>query len=275
MSEQTRRVAVIGDVGGYVKHLRHALGLLGVTDETWPDGLHVIQVGDLFGGRADVDVARLVAPHIAAGRWTQLVGNWELFAVGGPVVGRAGREAHRAALAEFAAWHRDGLVQRAEAITSSTGLTGVITHAGIGHAFWMHDLDGEPDPFRIVGTLNSMPLGQIIRPGAMLGCDREPAPGPIWAATAEVYRDWTNCPWPQIHGHTTAWRQKFGWSQFLPHHFHERCKVDRGHVTFVPSEGSPPIIGIDPALWDRSALGSLRPLVFTTRAADLEPVSTS
>lgn len=84
-----------------------------------------------------------------------------------------------------------------------------------------------------------------------------------------------NCPWPQIHGHTTAWRQKFGWSQFLPHHFHERCTVDRGRVTFVPSEGSPPIIGIDPALWDRSALGSLRPLVFTTRTADLEAVSTS
>jgi len=31
------RVAVIGDVGGYVRHLRHALGRLCVTDSVWPD----------------------------------------------------------------------------------------------------------------------------------------------------------------------------------------------------------------------------------------------
>ena len=55
------RVAVIGGVGGYVAHLRHALAQLGVTDSVWPDDLHVIQVGDLFGGRADVEVAELVA----------------------------------------------------------------------------------------------------------------------------------------------------------------------------------------------------------------------
>jgi len=273
MSEPTRRVAVIGDVSGYVEHLRHALGSLGVTDGAWPDDLHVVQVGDLFGGRADIDVARLVAPHIAAGQWTQLVGNWELFAVGGPIVGRAGRQAHPAALAEFAAWHRDGLVQRAETITSSSGVTGVVTHAGIGHAFWMQDLAGEPDPFRVVGSLNSMPIAQIARPGTMTGCDGEPAPGPIWAAASEVYRCWTTCPWPQIHGHTTAWRPKFGWSKFLPHHLQIRCTADRGHVTFVPSDGSPPIIGIDPALWDRSPRGSLRPLAFSTSPAVVETVT--
>jgi len=265
---------VIGDVGGYVEHLRHALAELGVTDDEWPDDLHVIQLGDLFGGRADIEVARLVAPHIDAGRWTQLIGNWELGAVGGPTVGRAGREAHPAALAEFAAWHRDGLVQRAETITASSGVTGVITHAGIGHAFWEHDLGGEPDPYRVIGLLNSMPLGQVARAGTMLGCDREPAPGPIWAATNEVWRNWTTCPWPQIHGHTTAWRQKFGWSQFIPHHFHDRCTIDRGHVIYRPSEGSPPIIGIDPALWDRSPLGALRPLVVTT-AVERIPIGRS
>ncbi len=63
------RVAVIGDVGGYARHLRHGLGKLGVTDSVWPDDLHVIQVGDLFGGRADVEVAELVGPHLRCGRW--------------------------------------------------------------------------------------------------------------------------------------------------------------------------------------------------------------
>ena len=89
-----RRVAVIGDVGGYVRHLRHALGQLGVTDSVWPGDLRVSQVGDLFGGRADVEVAELVGPHLRAGRWTQLIGNWELEAVGGAAIGRAGRTVH-------------------------------------------------------------------------------------------------------------------------------------------------------------------------------------
>lgn len=96
-----RRVAVIGDVGGYVGHLRHALGQLGVTDSVWPDDLHVIQVGDLFGGRADVEVAELVGPHLRAGRWAQLIGNWELEAVGGVAIGRAGRTVRPDAVAEF------------------------------------------------------------------------------------------------------------------------------------------------------------------------------
>ncbi len=268
MSERTRRIAVIGDVGGFPRHLRHAFGSLGVTDDAWPADLHVIQVGDLFGGRADLDVARLVAPHIAAGHWTQLVGNWELFAVGGPMVGRAGRQAHPRALAEFAAWFQDGLVQRAATVTSSTGVTGVVTHAGVGRAFCEHDLAGEPDPFRVVGRLNSMPIEQVARPGSMCGAHEESAPGPIWASEAEVYRDWTVCPWPQIHGHTTAWQPTLGWSKYLPHHLRDRCTIDRGHVTFTPTDGSPPIIGIDPALWDRSPVGALRPLVFTTAPAE-------
>ena len=257
-------MAVIGDVGGFVNHLQHALESLGVRDDCWPDDLHVIQVGDLFGGRADCDVARLVAPHLAAGRWTQLVGNWELGAVGGIPIGKAGRSPDPQAIAEFSAWHRDGLVQRAATVTSSKGATGVVTHAGISYGFWMQDLLGEPDPFRVVGALNSMPLDQLARPGAMLGFEGEPAPGPIWSSANETWREWRVCPWPQIHGHTTAWRPKLGWAPWIPEEIRRRCVVDRLHATFTPSEGSPPIIGIDPGLWDRSVVGELRPLVFTT-----------
>lgn len=88
--------AVIGDVGGHVGHLVDCLSALGVRDGVWPDGLHVVQVGDLFGGGdGDVEVARLVQPLLYAGLWTQLVGNWELAAVGGPEVSAGdGRRAH-------------------------------------------------------------------------------------------------------------------------------------------------------------------------------------
>ena len=173
------RVAVIGDVGGYVAHLRYALGQLGVTDTVWPDDLHVIQVGDLFGGRSDVEVAELVAPHLRTGRWTQLIGNWELEAVGGVAIGRAGRTVQPGAAAEFRCWHRDGLIRRAAAVTSSSGAVGVVTHAGISRGFWKNDLRSEPDARLVAERLNTMRLDDVARPGSMFGRPDEPAPGPI------------------------------------------------------------------------------------------------
>ncbi len=258
------RTAVIGDVGGYVAHLRNALGRLGVTDAAWPYDLHVVQVGDLFGGRADVEVAQLVAPHLRAGRWTQLIGNWELEAVGGVAIGRAGRTVHPEVVTEFRRWHRDGLVRRAAAVTSSSGVVGVVTHAGISRGFWKNDLRSEPDACRVVEMIETMRFDNVARPGSMFGRPDEPAPGPIWSNEAETWREWVECPFPQVHGHTTAWRSTLGWSDFLPEELRQRCRIDRGHAIFTPSPGSPPIVGIDPSLWDRSPADALRPLVFGT-----------
>lgn len=256
------RVAVIGDVGGYVGQLHHALGQLGVTDSVWPEDLHVIQVGDLFGGRDDLAVAELVAPHLRAGRWTQLIGNWELEAVGGVAGGRSGRTVQLDAIVEFRGWHRDGLTRRAATVTSSSGAVGVVTHAGISRGFWKIDLRSEPDAQTVVERLNTMRFDDVARPGSMLGRPDEPAPGPIWSSSAETWRDWVECPFPQVHGHTTAWSPTLGWSDHVPEGLRERARVDRGHVVFTPSPGSPPIVGIDPGLWDRSLVGALRPLVF-------------
>lgn len=72
-------------------------------------------------------------------------GNWELEAVGGVAIGRAGRTVHPDAVAEFRCWHRDGLVRRAASVTSSMGSVGVVTHAGISRGFWRNDLRSEPD----------------------------------------------------------------------------------------------------------------------------------
>jgi hypothetical protein len=124
-----------------------------------------------------------------------------------------------------------------------------VTHVGIARGFWKNDLRSEPDVRLVVERLNTMRLD-------------EPAPGPIWSSEAETWRDWVECPFPQVHGHTTAWRSTLGWSNLLPGEMRDRAKVDRGHVIFTPSPGSSPIIGIDPGLWDRSVAGALRPLIF-------------
>jgi len=261
-----RRVAVIGDVGGYVSHLEHALGSLGVTSSTWPDDLEVIQLGDLFGGRDDIAVAELVGPHLAAGRWTQLVGNWELEAVGGPQVFNAkGRTADPDALQTFARWADNGAVRWATTVTSAKGAVGVVTHAGISHGFWSRDLAGCRDPVQVVERINSMPLDQVARPGEMCGRPTERAPGPVWASCAELWASWTVSPFAQIHGHTSSWNAwKNQWNTRTPPEALDRARHDRGHVTFRPSSTSPPIVGIDPGLWDRSRPGALRPLVFAS-----------
>lgn len=255
-------MAVIGDVGGYVEHLRHALASLGVTDTVWPVGLEVIQLGDLFGGRDDMAVAELVGPHIYAGRWTQLVGNWELEAVGGPTVTNAqGRAADTGALQAFARWHASGAVRWAITVEGSSGTKGLVTHAGVGYGFWSSDLHGERDVTTVASRLNSMPIDQVARPGSMFGRPDERAPGPVWASTPELWTDWQVCPFPQIHGHTCAHSAR-GWNTWVPAKLREKATFDRHHVTFKPSTKSSPIIGIDPGLWDTSRLGALRPLVF-------------
>ena len=55
-------------------------------------------------------------------------------------------------------------------------------------------------------------------------------------------------------------------SDFLPENLRCRARADRGHVIFTPSPGSPPIIGVDPGLWDHSVAGALRPLVLRSPA---------
>ena len=76
-------VAIIGDVGGHAGQLAQCLAHLGVTPAVWPEGLTVVQVGDLLGGVDDRRVVAMVEPHIVAGRWVQLLGNWDSRALGG------------------------------------------------------------------------------------------------------------------------------------------------------------------------------------------------
>lgn len=91
----------------------------------------------------------------------------------------------------------------------------------------------------------------------MSGRPDEPTPGPIWSSTAGTLRDWIECPFPHVHGHTSAWSPTLGWSDRVPEALRERAGVDRGHVVLTPSLGSPPIVGIDPGLWGRSVAGTL------------------
>jgi hypothetical protein len=121
------RVAIIGDVGGFVEQLVACLECLGVTSSVWPDDLKVIQLGNLIGGNQDVRFCDVVELHLRAGRWTQLAGNWELEAVGGPAVSSAKRgSADPKAIARFRGWFDADLVssrQRSRLVSDASPLS--------------------------------------------------------------------------------------------------------------------------------------------------------
>lgn len=264
MSWPAWRIAVIGDFAGFLDHLRAALATLGVTASHWPDDLLVIQVGDLLGGRDDLDVVELIAPHVATRRWVQLLGNWELEAADDPQVTNAkGRTADVEALRVFRDWYQDGLVHHAVGVNTESGATGVITHAGISHGFWSQDLAGSTDGQDVVEMIRSMALRQVARPGEMFGGDAETAPGRSGHRGRRHGRGGRrhhSLRSTDTQHHGTRYRR--AWWDTAPADIDDHAIVKNGHVIFRASAEALPFVTVDPGLWDRSPVGSLQPLVF-------------
>ena len=243
--------------------------MLGVTSTDWPDDLHIIQVGDLLGGRDDLAIAQRVSPYIEAGHWTQLIGNWELEAVGaGPVTDRHGRSANPAALDIFGEWYENAQANWAPTATSSSGTTAIVTHAGLSRTWLEAHFTSWADvpAMHLAGYINSnSDLAVNTHEGEMTGRRNPVGGGPVWASRNELWSSWLNhpMPWPQIHGHTTAYdhrrRTYLDWinTHLASHHDHHTDTWRR-----TPEDN--PIIGIDPGLWDRSPAGSIKPLILNT-----------
>lgn len=263
------RVAILGDVGGFVDQLVACLSRLGVTSSVWPDDLHVIQVGDLLGGNQDVACCDLVEPHLRTGRWTQLAGNWELEAVGGPAVtSRKRGAADPAAIARFGGWFDAGLVAFATTVTTRSGRTAVVTHAGVTQQWWLEYCDAETDPVLAAAMINEAPRNPLYLNGEMCGRPGS-APSPVWASTRELWSSWApgGLPWSQVHGHTATVDTAGGWlDRFVPldlTRFATKDRVTR-HARFTPPRGDTAIVGIDCGLWLKSKPHSLIPLVVQT-----------
>jgi hypothetical protein len=139
-----------------------------------------------------------------------------------------------------------------------------------------------------VARINDLPLAGVHQPGRMLGI-QEPAVdvdfgyddmpdddevvvvrpsnvpvGPIWADTTELWLSWleTASPWPQVHGHTSAWYRD-AWSAYAPPEGVTYAKRDQRlrHTRYDTARGSgPPLLGIDCSVWAARNL-VLHPLV--------------
>ena len=233
------RALLIGDVAGHLDALRWALGTHGVdlAAATIPDGLVVVQVGDLVHRGPDpAGVIALVdrflrGPH--AQRWIQLIGNHEqpyLFDQPGAIR----RELDEHSVETLRAWWVDGLAHAAAAITPdwvqvalprrvrSVRAAGdiLVTHAGLTHGAWLA-LGRPASAAGAAAAINADARGAAtvtLREGRMTTGITNLAAGPLWAQDgAELLTSWdrtTDVPHlNQIHGHTSTreWDQERWW----------------------------------------------------------------
>jgi hypothetical protein len=209
----TRRVAVIGDVGGHLDELREELRRLGVEDgsDRLPPDLTVIQVGDLIHRGPDSDgVIALVDRYLSSGpgQWIQLIGNHEAQYLRQPLFEwpeRVGEES----IATLRRWWDTGRMRvAASVVTETEGF--LVTHAGLTCDFWRRTLAAPHSPEQAAAALNSLAGTAddvLFRAGSMLqGRRADRSAGPIWAATGtELIPSWLGVvmPFSQVHGHTS------------------------------------------------------------------------
>lgn len=262
---RAEKTAVIGDVGGHVSVLRTMLEDLGVIfegpgkisgtawadiDILWPEGLHVVQLGDLVHrGPDSPGVVVLVDKLIRLGHWTQLAGNHEQLYVDRPVFGWH-ESIDQQAVDLLRSWWAEGKMTAAAYLATPTE-DWLVTHAGLTQGFWEYGLLKPASTHALLKAIKEATEdGAIWNPGTMLTGDQNYNAGPIWAAAGdELYSSWLDASeqpgFNQIHGHSSAydWRSEKWWATSR---IRRACTLDplRQHVSFTA--GKQKLVGIDP-----------------------------
>lgn len=259
------RIAILGDVQGWSVRLAEALTGLGADCGTGvlPDGLSVIQVGDLIHkGPDSVACLALVDRFLegSPGRWYQLMGNHEAFYF--PSAPRfTVEELSLHHQMDLVRWRRDGQLRLAAAIETPGGDDVHVTHAGLTGARWR--LLGEPvtaidAAAAIEEEAERLRFREALRAGEMLNGGRvDHSASVVWASCTELLGSWTGkaLPFSQIVGHTNPYRwQRMTWPGYYDDDLRRAARLDpkSHHVEFVWSTGKT-IVFVDPSYGKRWA----------------------
>lgn len=240
------RMVLVGDLGGQRGTMQSVLEELGVgTDLRLPSELHVLQVGDIIRCSPQLRehnswVAKTIRSLLLnnPGRWTQLVGNHECAALGGPSRLDWNLEA------SFTDECRDVLEQlwtegRMRIASSTQYLDDdspvLVTHAGLTRARWL-DM-GQPDTAEAARLLNewvSMPFDSFSEPGSLVSGELNPLADPLWAeVNLELYEPWVvrgQMPFHQVHGHAGPFNWNAGeWWPDCPPEVRRLTHLDERH----------------------------------------------
>lgn len=206
-SDATRRVFVLGEVGGRADLLELAIRGVGgdpVAGEL-PDSVTLIQLGGVAGSGAEPtdDEAIRLADRMArgsGGRWIQLWGRHEAMSLSRAVenewrhspLGAEGR-----AIAKR--WWEEGIAYLAAAFTDERYGDLLVSHRGLTRASWLGH--GE---FGAVGTARS--LNVLTEPAEAFGSN-----GPVWSGGDRPVADtWKRSTQP--FGQVTAFGAAWNWS---------------------------------------------------------------
>jgi len=273
---------VIGDIGGHAAVLEEVLRRVGANPDTGelPDGLGVIQVGDLVrlsaraGRESDrcVEIADRFICH-SGSRWLQLIGNHEVACLGGPRMPAWKRP--EAALSgrtieTLERWWKERSMVLAGVVEAS-GQAALVTHAGLTSGFLeslgTHDLISTAQQLNLLAGED---FAKWMRPGVLVSGEADLAADCIWADSGrELYPSWEipKLPFSQVHGHSQLfiW-EKNAWSGAAPSWAKKACEVhvDERQVRF--ERDGKFLLGIDWILKDPASVPELLPEVLIGQA---------
>lgn len=266
--DNVTRVAIFGDIQGHRVAFETALHDLGVHtgvnpggDQTGaeitaahvPDGLTVVQVGDLIHKGPESDQVVAMADRLldaSPQNYVQLIGNHEGQYLGGPTFWPD--MISDTAAVVLAGWFVDRRCAIA-AVVEVDGAELLVTHGGMTVAKWQSL--GEPTaPIETAAALNDefwTNPALALMPGAMLYGEAGP-PGVAWSEPInEFYLPWIAHgapPFGQIHGHASPFNWSGGnWWRGVPRKLRKTMTFDRAaRHTFVDIGGAQ-FVGVDTA----------------------------
>jgi len=270
-----KRLAFIGDIGGHAALLERVLAGLGCDVEraAMPSDLHVVQVGDLvsMARRRGEDSNRCLAIADAMlranpERWTQLWGNHEISALGGPRRPMwTGGDVDATTLERLERWWDERLAVFAFAFDAADG-PWLVTHAGLTQQRWRDE--GKPSATEAARRLNAQQRGHprdFGRAGSLVTGQVDERVDVVWAEVVrEFYEPWLHAagtgetiPFNQLHGHGTPWQWATGtfFAEASPQ-LRAACRVDpelrRTTTTLgaLPSGGPAVAVCVDWVLLD-------------------------
>ncbi len=203
------RVAVIGDVSGWLDAFQTAISRCGIDldDGAWPDDLGLVQLGDqVHKGPDSADVLRYRDRLVELGgsRYVDLWGNHEAQYMGG-IPFWEDAAAPRLARALLA----DDVRRLAVGLSLADGSKIICTHAGITRG-WLSTIDASSMSARQIVQRSNALLEEgdprVHAPGLMIQTEPSEEAGPLWAHPGyEVIPSWDDDPadFSQIVGHAS------------------------------------------------------------------------
>lgn len=270
-----KKVIVFTDIHGHFHPFMKMLNDYGITADFIPEDIHLIIAGDLVDkGEHSKEVIDVVAQWFQKfpDRFSALVGNHESMVINMLASKRMHKPhyivADNETIRKIQVLIEDGHLLNAIGVSCDDG-DFLITHAGLTHGAWTKI--GSPMKLgNAVSALNSIDFFDkrtvLHDVGEIMGVDRNPSAGPLWASATEVYMSWmnqesvrVNAPFSQIHGHSSAYNWAYDSMREVA--LQPRVHVAKKKRHTIGVFASAKFMGIDPD-HQRSVSRSWAPLVF-------------